>query len=195
VAGRRRRRSAAAAQRRGLVAAILVLALSAPAGSWALDASSVPSRPRTSAALLSPYEARLLERINAVRARHGRATLTASRGLTGAAEHHSAKMVARGFFEHEAPGERSFSRRIERFYPSAGFGYWAVGENLAYGVPRLEPPEAVQEWLESPGHRRNMLWPRWREVGIAVVHAASAPGEFGGEPTTVVTVDFGLRVR
>lgn len=174
---------------------MLVLALSAPAGSWALNSSSVPSRPRTNAGLLSPYEARLLDRINAVRAQQGRVPLTASRGLTGAAEHHSAKMVAGGFFEHEAPGERSFSRRIERFYPSSGFGYWAVGENLAYGVPRLEPAEAVHEWLESPGHRRNMLWPRWREVGIAVIHAASAPGEFGGAPATVVTVDFGVRVR
>jgi uncharacterized protein YkwD len=174
-----------------MLAALLLALLAAPAGSPAPASESRPS----AATALSAYEVRLLERINAVRARQGRGALRASAALTAAADYHSARMLARGFFEHEAPGERSFSERIARFYPQGSYDYWAVGENLAYGAPRLEPGEAVQGWLHSPGHRRNMLWPRWREVGISVRHAASAPGTFGGDAVTVVTVDFGVRLR
>ena len=173
-----------------MLAALLLALLAAPTGS---PAPASESRPRAATAL-SAYEVRLLEGINAVRARQGRGALRAAAGLTAAADYHSARMLARGFFEHEAPGEKSFSQRIARFYPQGSFDYWAVGENLAYGSPRLGPGEAVQGWLESPGHRRNMLWPRWREIGLSVRHAASAPGTFGGDAVTVVTVDFGVRL-
>jgi uncharacterized protein YkwD len=151
------------------------------------------ARPRKAAGALSPYELRLLDHLNAVRTKQGRASLIVAPELTAAAELHTARMIARGFFEHEAPGEAPFWHRIERFYASKGHDYWAVGENLAYGSPRLEPAEVVHEWLASPGHRRNLLLGRWREIGLAVVHVESAPGEFEGEPVTVVTADFGVR--
>jgi uncharacterized protein YkwD len=48
-------------------------------------------------------------------------------------------------------------------------------------------------WMASPEHRRNILDPTWREIGIAAVHAASAPGTYGGQPVTVITTDFGVR--
>ena len=47
--------------------------------------------------------------------------------------------------------------------------------------------------MGSPGHRANLLSPRWREIGIAAVHAASAPGVYGGHEVTIVTADFGVR--
>jgi uncharacterized protein YkwD len=102
-------------------------------------------------------------------------------------------MVRRGFFDHEAPGEGPFWRRIEKSYPSRGYDYWAVGENLAYGQPSLEPAEAFREWLASPSHRRSLLSPLWREAGLAAVHAPAAPGEFEGGPVTVLTLDLGVR--
>ena len=47
--------------------------------------------------------------------------------------------------------------------------------------------------MGSPAHRKNMLDPNWREVGIASMHTSSAGGIFGGGPTWVVTMDFGVR--
>ena len=50
-------------------------------------------------------------------------------------------------------------------------------------------------WMNSPGHRDNLLSRRWREIGLGALHVESAGGEFGGGPVTVVTADFGIRVR
>jgi uncharacterized protein YkwD len=193
VAGRRtRRRTAPAiAGRLGALALVLLSIGVVPA---AVEASDAPQqRPRQAAAALSRYETLLLDALNTVRRRHGREPLAPSRELTAAAELHTATMLARGFFDHEAPGAPSFWRRIARFYRSAGYDYWAVGENLAYGSPDLEPLEAVHEWLASPTHRRNLLWGRWRQIGLAAVRVPAGPGEFGGRPVRVVTADFGVR--
>jgi uncharacterized protein YkwD len=48
-------------------------------------------------------------------------------------------------------------------------------------------------WLNSPPHRKNLLTPGWREIGLSAVHVAAAPGVFEGRETTIVTADFGTR--
>jgi uncharacterized protein YkwD len=48
-------------------------------------------------------------------------------------------------------------------------------------------------WLASPEHRANLMNPRWREIGVAAVHEAVAPGAFKGLDVTIVTTDFGVR--
>jgi uncharacterized protein YkwD len=50
-------------------------------------------------------------------------------------------------------------------------------------------------WMNSPGHRDNLLSRRWREIGLGVLHVGAAGGEFDGSPVTVVTADFGYRIR
>ncbi len=47
--------------------------------------------------------------------------------------------------------------------------------------------------MKSPGHRQNILTPRWREVGIAIVTAQQAPGVYGNRTATIMTTDFGAR--
>ena len=49
--------------------------------------------------------------------------------------------------------------------------------------------------MNSPEHRANLLDRSWREVGLSAVHAASAPGVYGGDEVTIVTADFGFRTR
>ena len=105
------------------------------------------------------------------------------------------QMVQHGFFEHESRGGGAFWKRVERFYGSAGFRAWEVGENLAYGSPELRPAATVRMWMNSPGHRENVLSRKWREIGLGVLHVGAAGGEFGGSPVTVVTADFGYRNR
>jgi uncharacterized protein YkwD len=47
--------------------------------------------------------------------------------------------------------------------------------------------------MASASHRRSLLSRTWREVGVAAVHVESAPGEFEGEPATLITLDLGVR--
>ena len=170
----------------------VIAALAIPVVGTAEDAQP---RPRRTSGLLSPYERTLVSVVNAERSRRGLVRLVPSAGLTAAAEHHTRRMVRLGFFDHEAPGEPAFWNRIERFYPSGGWDYWAVGENLVYGSPGLEPDEALEEWLASPPHRRSVLSKVWREVGVSAIHTQAAPGEYENDPTTVVTLDLGVRRR
>jgi uncharacterized protein YkwD len=86
----------------------------------------------------------------------------------------------------------SFDRRLARFYPVRR-GYWSVGENLLWSSPNVDAADALQMWLNSPEHRANLLRAGWREIGIAAVHAVSAPGLYGGREVTIVTTDFGVR--
>jgi hypothetical protein len=48
-------------------------------------------------------------------------------------------------------------------------------------------------WMNSPPHRRVLLTPTWRDVGISALHVTAAPGDFGGDDVTLVTADFGIR--
>jgi len=153
---------------------------------------SPAARPAGARSALSALEADIVGRINAERGARGLRPLRVSRGLTRAADYHSHQMGQLGFFEHESHNGAPFWRRIERFYP-AHRGYWSVGENIFWESPDTDASSAVHEWMGSAPHRQNILAREWREIGIAAVHFASAPGAFGGRPVTIVTADFGVR--
>ena len=169
-----------------LLAAALVVAVAPSAGS--ARASGTQTR-------ATRLQVALLAQINSFRAAHGLARLRVSGGLTTAANGHSTQMARLGFFSHNSANGQSFSRRIARTYSMRGFHSWTVGENLVWGGPDIAPARAFKAWLASPPHRANLLYARWREVGVAAVNSASAPGVYGGYPATVVTVDFGARSR
>jgi uncharacterized protein YkwD len=59
----------------------------------------------------------------------------------------------------------------------------------------MDAGAVIQAWLDSPAHRDNMLGTGWREVGIGAMRASSAGGTFGGKPTWVITMDFGIRTK
>jgi uncharacterized protein YkwD len=155
-------------------------------------AVAAPQRSGTRAAMAA-LEGSVVARMNAVRRSHGLRVLRMSRRLRTAAVFHSKDMGRRGYFEHDSLTGTSFWRRIERFYPSRGFSFWTVGENLLWGSDTYDATFAVREWMESPPHRRNILSRDWREVGIGAVFFGRGPGEFGGRPVTIVTADFGSR--
>jgi uncharacterized protein YkwD len=71
--------------------------------------------------------------------------------------------------------------------------YWSVGENLLWSSPSVDASGALSMWFNSPEHRKNMLTPRWREIGLSAVHVSAAPGTYGGREVTIVTADFGVR--
>jgi len=135
----------------------------------------------------------VLAEINELRADHGLRPLRISARLSAAAGAHSRAMAAQGFFAHSSKDGTFFWKRVQRWYGPRGYGYWAVGENLLWSSPSVAPSEAVAMWLASPAHRKNLLMPKWREIGLAAVHASAAPGVFEGREVTVLTADFGVR--
>ena len=155
-------------------------------------ATAAPTSP-TATTRLQSLEGDILVELNRTRAEHGLRPLTRSEPLQGAAVFHSRAMLAGGFFEHESKDGSPFSDRVRRFYPSAGAAEWSVGENLLFTSGTVGAGAVINAWLNSPGHRRNMLSPAWREVGIGAVKTRSAGGVFGGGPVLVVTMDFGVR--
>jgi uncharacterized protein YkwD len=169
-------------------ARVVALAL-AVAGLWIVVSPAGASSDTSTAAL----EQGVLAQINALRKQHGLAPLRLSSRLTAAARQHSVEMASRGYFSHDSANGSSFDKRIARFYPMGNSRYWAVGENLLWSSPSVDPPSALNMWFNSPEHRKNMLNARWREIGLSAVHVPSAPGTYSGREVTVVTSDFGVR--
>jgi uncharacterized protein YkwD len=166
------------------VCAFAVLAAGAAAG------ATTPAREASAADQL---ERQVLAELNEVRRAHGLRSLRRSAPLSIAADRHSRAMGRHGFFEHESRDGSSFWRRVKRFYDSRGYRSWSVGENLLWSTPGLDAARAVELWLKSPGHRRNILTPRWREIGLGAVFVPGAPGIFGGRDVLIITTDFGVR--
>jgi uncharacterized protein YkwD len=102
-------------------------------------------------------------------------------------------MAADGYFDHASHDGTSFAKRLEHFYPSSGYRRWMVGETLLWSSPDVDAAAAVEDWLASPPHRRILLTPSWRQIGISAVHETSAPGVYGGLEVTIITADFGVR--
>ncbi|MGW2782607.1 CAP domain-containing protein [Streptomyces populi] len=105
---------------------------------------------------------------NTERASAGLAPLTADVRLTVAAQAHSADMVARDFYAHTSPeGGRPWDRAA-----AAGCAHRAIGENIACG--QRSPAEVVQGWMDSPGHRANILEPDFTHIGIGLAGGGRA---------------------
>lgn len=108
--------------------------------------------------------------LNAERTPRGRPALRENARLTEASQAYSKLMVDRQFFAHVTPDGVDLRARL------LGVGYivpstsWMVGENLAWGTGSLATPaRIVESWVESPGHRENILEPEFREVGLGIV--------------------------
>jgi uncharacterized protein YkwD len=144
------------------------------------------ARPAFAAPTRSSLAAAVLSKLNAVRAARLLPALRMSPGLTAAAREHSSEMLAHGYFGHDSFDGTVFWRRIRRFYPGR-----SLGENILWASPGMSPTDAVVSWMASPEHRANILFARWRVIGIGAVHASAAPGYYGGHPVTVITTDFG----
>ncbi|NUR78136.1 MAG: CAP domain-containing protein [Thermoleophilia bacterium] len=159
----------------------------------ALAAPAAHSRQANTRVVLTSLESGVLADLNQIRAQHGLKPLGISARLTAAAAQHSREMGADGYFQHESHDGTAFWKRIGRYYGSTGYGYWSVGENLLWSSPQVDASGALNLWMNSPEHRKNILTPRWREIGISALHFASAPGTYKGLEVTIITTDFGVR--
>ncbi|MEO5575102.1 MAG: CAP domain-containing protein, partial [Gaiellaceae bacterium] len=138
-------------------------------------------------------ELQVLAELNRIRVQHHLAPLRLSRPLSAAADAHSRAMGAHGFFAHDSRDGSEFWKRVRRFYGPSGYDTWSVGENLLWSSGGLTAGTALKLWMESPGHRKNILTSRWREIGLSALAVHAAPGVFGGHDVVLITTDFGVR--
>ncbi len=120
---------------------------------------------------VSPEETRILELVNQVRKRAGLAELKLSGRLAVAARGHSYDMALRHYFAHESADGVSPEQRIR----GSGIAYAEMGENIYMEeYPNREgmPERAIEGWLGSPAHRKNMLSPKFTATGVGTAHAA-----------------------
>jgi uncharacterized protein YkwD len=175
--------------RRIAAALACLVALAALAAVAAPTAGSAPARHDVA---LVGLESGVLQKLNAIRARHGLVPLHPSTKLAAAAAQHSREMASDGYFRHDSADGTAFSTRIAQWYPARDFGYWSVGENLLWSSPTVDSRSALGLWMHSPEHRANILDARWREIGVGAVHT-TAGGTYGDQPVTIITTDFGVR--
>src|SRR3954467_852523 len=172
-----------------LALALAVVLVAAPGASaaGACGAANASVRTATKRALVRAT----LCQLNADRRRNGLRPFRLSRRLSAAARAHSRAMARRHFFSHDSLNGASFLDRIRRTGYLHGARSWTVGENIAYGSGRLSTPRAIgRAWMNSPGHRANILSSSFHAIGIGI--AAGTP--HGRGPTgATYTTDFGRR--
>jgi uncharacterized protein YkwD len=127
------------------------------------------------------YESTLISLINQERTRLGIAPMTTSSQLTAAARQHSRDMACNDFFSHTGSDGSSPFDRIA----SSGFSFTAAAENIYAGSGSYNSPQqAFNGWMNSSGHRTNMLNPTYTHIGVGYIYNASST--YGG----YFTADF-----
>src|SRR5215210_2616180 len=127
--------------------------------------------------------------LNEQRAAAGLAPTRQNAKLAQAGAAYSGRMVAERFFGHVAPDGEELSTRLLRARYIAAADDYTIGENLAWGQGELATPRAiVVAWMNSPGHRANVLRPQYAEVGLGFVFGTPADPSQGA----TVTAEYGL---
>jgi uncharacterized protein YkwD len=116
----------------------------------------------------------MLKGVNAARRREGLPPLASSSLLDQISQEHAEDMLQRSYFGHQTPDGLGPSDRARAEGYRAG-----IGENIV--EQRFSTQEALDAWLNSPGHRRNILDPGSREMGLGLAVGAgydAAPGGY-----------------
>ncbi|MCP8968478.1 CAP domain-containing protein [Ectobacillus ponti] len=109
---------------------------------------------------VSTAEARVIDLTNAERRKAGLAALTSDAALSKVAQAKSNDMRANNYFDHQSPTYGSPFDMMRTF----GVSYSYAGENIAKG--QRTPEEVVQAWMNSPGHRANILNSNYTRIGV-----------------------------
>ena len=133
-----------------------------PAPTPAVPDTTTPAAPE-SVEGMSAYELEVVRLVNAERARYGLSALTADAELSRVARYKSRDMREKGYFSHESPTYGTPFQMMKSF----GITYRAAGENIAYGY--ATPAKVVAAWMNSEGHRANILNASYTRLGVGYV--------------------------
>lgn len=126
----------------------------------------------------------ILRLTNESRITYGVAPLSYSAVLEKAAQAKAEDMLAKGYFAHNTPdGKTPWD-----FIKAAGYSYITAGENLA--VDFIEAEAVSEAWMNSPGHKANIVNSHFEEIGIGI-----AQGEFEGHTAIFVVQMFGTPIN
>lgn len=109
---------------------------------------------------LSEFEKKVVELTNAEREKQGLKPLQADEKLSQVARAKSEDMQKNNYFDHQSPTYGSPFDMMKKF----GVTYQSAGENIAMG--QQTPEEVVKAWMNSEGHRKNILNPDFTNIGV-----------------------------
>ena len=115
-------------------------------------------------------EQQVINLVNKQRANNGLPALKANWEVCRVARYKSQDMINKHYFAHQSPTYGSPFNMMENF----GIRFSAAGENIAYG--QRTPQEVMNSWMNSPGHRSNILNATYNQIGVGV--AKSSNGTF-----------------
>jgi len=139
---------------------------------FAVPQSDVFARETTDLRDRDEVSREMLVQVNAARERAGLKPLRLDSVLAKAAQRHAEDMLKRGYFDHRSPAGTTVRERST----AAGYRWAAIGENIAYGQTSVD--EVVETWLESPGHRKNILSPNFSELGVGLALGKGPDGRY-----------------
>ncbi len=117
------------------------------------------------------FVGQIVQLTNAFRQQNGLAPLTLNNRLTSAAQIHAQDMALQDFVSHTGADGSSIGDRIS----ATGYRWSLAAENIAAGYQTAAA--AVQGWIDSPGHRANLLDPQLTEIGVGYYFLANDPGQ------------------
>jgi RNA polymerase sigma factor (sigma-70 family) len=152
-----------------------------PSPSRSAGSTPTPAAPSTSAAParsapiqppvpgMTAFVTQVISLVNVQRAQNGCGPLTANGKLQQAAQGQSDDMAARHFFDHTNPDGAGPQQRID----ATGYQWSTWGENIAMG--QQNPASVMDAWMNSPGHRANILNCSFKEIGVGVHMGQGGP--------------------
>jgi uncharacterized YkwD family protein len=109
---------------------------------------------------ISDFESKVIDLTNEQRRKNGLSNLQPDTALSNVAQEKSNDMQAKNYFSHTSPTYGSPFDMMRDF----GVSYNSAGENIAMGQP--SPEEVVNAWMNSEGHRKNILSPNFTHIGV-----------------------------
>jgi len=150
-----------------------------PSSSPEPSQTPAPSPSPSSSAVLSSASA--IEWTNKYRAQNGLSALKENSKLSAAALAKAQDMAENGYFNHLSPDGVSPSTLVKNY----GYNFQATSENIAYGVFQSSQ-DLIAGWMDSAGHRANILNKDFKDIGLAIVK-----GIYQGREVWFAVQEFG----
>ncbi|MDA2215971.1 CAP domain-containing protein [Bacillus cereus group sp. Bc200] len=138
-----------------------------PAEQKPAEQKPAEQKPAEEAKSLSEFEQRVVELTNAERTKQGLPALKIDTELSKVARIKSEDMQKNNYFDHNSPTYGSPFDMMKKF----GISYTSAGENIAQG--QRTPEEVVQAWMNSAGHRANILNNGFTHIGVGYVESGN----------------------
>lgn len=142
-------------------------ATKAPTTSKPAGSTTKPAPAPTVSGDFAAFQKRVVELVNAERAKQGLKPLTMNAQVNKTATLKSQDMAKLGYFDHNSPTYGSPFDMMKKY----GISYRTAGENIAMG--QTTPEQVMKGWMNSPGHRKNILNASFTQIGVGVAKNSS----------------------